>query len=140
MATTNSTSSIRQHSVSIAGLSDVWATVTGGVPSVAVSECYNGGATVPDLTMGRKTFSNLVIDRPFNPGRDRPVIRFLEANLGGTWTTTITDQDLDANDQAVGNPTIYSGCVPVSVTGPTYDSDKSDAGRVSVEFKVQAKT
>lgn len=136
----NTTSSVRQHAVAVAGLAGMWAKASGGVPSVTVSESYNGGAKVPDLTMGRVTYSNLTVDRPFNPVRDRPVIRFIEANLGGTWTTTITDQDLDANEIAIGPPVVYSGCVPVSVTSPDYDTEGSDASRVSIEFRVQSKT
>lgn len=136
----NSTSSVRQHAVNVAGLEGQWAKASGGVPSVDVSESYNGGAKIPDLTMGRVKYSNLTVDRPYNPLRDRPVIRFIEANLGGTWTTTITDQDLDANEIAVGEPVVYTGCVPVSVTGPEYDTEGSDASRVSIEFRVQTKT
>lgn len=135
----NSTSSVRQHSVSITGLEGVWAKASGGVPSVDVSESYNGGAKIPDLTMGRVKYSNLTLERPFNPNRDRAMIRFLEQHLGGTWTASITDQDLDANEIAVGKPTVYTGCVPVSVTGPEYDAESSDAGRVSLEFRIQSK-
>ncbi len=139
-APNSTTSSTRQHSVSITGLEGTWARVSGGVASVDVSESYNGGAKIPDLTMGRRTYSNLTTDRPFNPLRDRPMLRFLEAQLGGTWTTTITDQDVDANDVAIGEPVVYTGCVPVSVTGPEYDTESSDASRVVVEWKVQNKT
>src|SRR4051812_39990039 len=121
----NSTSSVRQHAVSVAGLEGVWAKVSGGVASVDISESYNGGATVADLTMGRVKYSNITVDRPFNPLRDRPMIRFLEANLGKSWTTTITDQDLDANDMAIGEPSVYTGCVPVSITPPEYDTEGS---------------
>lgn len=135
----NATSSVRQHSVTVAGLEGEWAKVSGGVPSVDISESYNGGAAVADLTMGRVKYSNITVDRPFNPLRDRPMIRFVEANLGKSWTTTITDQDLDANDMTVGEPSVFTGCVPVSVTSPEYDTEKSDASRVVVEFKVQAK-
>ena len=134
------TSSVRQHAVSVANVVGQWAKTTGGVPSVDVSESWNGGAKVADLTMGRKKFSNLTLERPFDPIRDRPVIRFLEANLGGLWTTTVTDQDLDANEQSVGAPIVYSGCVPISVTSPEYDTEKSDGSAVVVEFRVQSKT
>lgn len=134
-----STSSLRQHAVSVAGLEGVWAKSSGGVPSVDVSESYNGGAKIPDLTLGRKKVSNVTVDRPFNPIRDRPMIRFLETNLGGLWTTTIVDQDLDANDVAVGEPVVFTGCVPISVTSPEYDEESSDAGRVVVEFRVVTK-
>lgn len=136
----NATSSVRQHAVTVAGIEGPWAKVSGGVSSVDVSESYNGGAAVPDLTMGRVKVSNLTVDRPFNPMRDRTVIRFIEANLGGTWSTTITDQDLDANEQTVGEPVVFSGCVPISVTPPEYDTEKSDASRVVIEFRVQTKT
>jgi len=139
MTTANTTASKRQHSVSIAGLEGVWATATGGVASVDVSEAYNGGARFPDLTQGRVKYSNLTVERPFNPMRDRAMIRFLEANLGTGWSTTITDQDLDANDVAIGEPTVFTGCVPVTVTPPEYDTAASDAGMVSLEFRIQNK-
>jgi hypothetical protein len=136
----NATSSVRQHAVSVAGLEGVWAKVSGGVPSVDVAESYNGGAVVADLTMGRVKYSNITVDRPFNPLRDRPMIRFIEANLGKTWSTTITDQDLDANEMAVGEPSVFTGCVPVSVTSPEFDTEGSTASRVVIEWKVQTKT
>jgi hypothetical protein len=41
---------------------------------------------------------------------------------------------------AIGTPTVYTGCVPISVTGPEFDTEKSDASRVVVEFRVQTKT
>lgn len=140
MPVIGSTSSVRQHAVSVEGVEGVWAKASGGVPSVDVSESYNGGALRPDLTKGRVKYSNLVLERPFNPVRDRPVIRQLEAALPGTWETTITDQDLDANEQRIGDPTVYTGCVPVSVTGPEYDTEQSAGSRVIVEFRVQTKT
>jgi hypothetical protein len=138
--TSNATSAVRQHAVSVTGVEGAWAKVSGGVASVDASESYNGGAAVPDLTMGRKKVSNLTVDRPFNPVRDRPVIRFIESQLGSTWSTTVTDQDLAANEMAIGTPTVYTGCVPISVTGPEFDTEKSDASRVVVEFRVQTKT
>lgn len=140
MPVIGSTSSVRQHSVSITGLEGVWSTLSGGVSSVDVSESYNGGAKVPDLTKGRVKVSNVTVGRPFNPVRDRPVLRFLEANLAGAWETTITDQDLDANEVRIGDPVVFTGCVPITVTGPDYDEEKSDAGRITVEFRVRTKT
>lgn len=139
MTSPNSTASARQQAVTIAGLEGQWAKSSGGVPSVDVSESWNGGAKVPDLTKGRVKYSNLTTDRPFNPMRDRSMIRFLESVLGGSWSTTITAQDLDANDVAIGEPVVYTGCVPVSVTGPEYDTTSSDGARVAVEWKIQNK-
>jgi hypothetical protein len=117
----------------------MWAKASGGVSSVDTTESYNGGANHPDVTKGRVKYSNLTLERPFNASRDRAVIRFLEKNLAGAWETTINDQDLDANDMALGAPVVYTGCMPVSVTGPEYNAESSDAGRVVVEFKVRTK-
>lgn len=139
MTNPNSTAAVRAHSVTVAGLEGVWAKATGGVPSVDIGESWNGGAAVPDLTSGRVKYTNLVTERPFNPMRDRPMIKFVESQLGKGWSTTITDQDLDANDVTIGEPTVYTGCVPVSVTSPEYDTTSSDGSRVTIEWKVQRK-
>lgn len=138
MTSPNSTASKRQHAVTVAGIQDQWAKCTGGVPSVDASENWNGGAQVADLTMGRVTYSNVVTTRPYNPIRDRPVERFLRKALGTGWSTTITDQDLDANGTAIGEPRVMTGCVPLSVTPPEYDTTSSDGGEISVEWKVQS--
>lgn len=140
MPVIGSTSSVRQHSVSVAGLDGVWAKTTGGVVSVDVSESYNGGAQVPDITKGRVKVSNVTVDRPYNPVRDAPVLRFIASHIGGTWETTITDQDLDANEVAIGAPVVFTGCVPVSATGPEYNEESSDASRIVLEFRVRTKT
>ena len=136
--TPNSTASKRQHAVTVTGVPDQWAKCTGGVPSVDVSENWNGGATVADLTMGRVKYSNATTSRPFNQVRDRPVERFLRSVLGTGWSTTIIDQDLDANGVAVGEPRVLTGCVPVTITPPEYDTTSSDGGEFSVEWKVQS--
>ena len=140
MPVIGSTSSQRQHSVSVGGLQGVWAKASGGAVTVDVSESYNGGAKVPDLTKGRPKVANVTVDRPYNPGRDAAVISFIVEHIGGTWETTITDQDLDANEIAIGAPVVYSGCVPVSVTGPEYNEESSDASRIVVEFRVRSRT
>jgi hypothetical protein len=139
MTNPNTTAAARAHAVTIAGLEGQWAKASGGVPSVAVSESWNGGAAAPDLTLGRVTYSNLTTERPFNPMRDRAMIRFLESSLGTGWTTTITDQDLDANASTVGEPVVFTGCVPVTVTGPEFDTNSSDGSTVSIEWKIQSK-
>jgi len=135
----NSTSALRQHAVSVAGIDGVWAKLTGGEAQITVAESWNGGATVPDITKGRKTVSNIVVDRPFTAARDRPAIRLLESLMATGWTTTVTDQDLDSNDQAIGDPVVFTGCSPIKVTGPTFDTEKADGGRFIVEFRVQTK-
>lgn len=135
----NATASVRQHAVSVKGLEGVWATLTGGVPSVDVSTAYNGGAKTPDLTLGRVTYSNVTVSRPYNNARDAAVLRFVGASLGTLWTTTVVDQDLDANDMTLGEPVVYTGCVPVSVTGPEFNTESSDPARIELEFQVQGR-
>lgn len=135
----NATASNRQHSVSVSGVVGMWATLKGGVPSVDVNKAYNGGAKVPDLTLGRVAYSNVTVSRPYNNARDAAVRRQIEAALGTMWTATITDQDLDANEMALGEPIVYTGCVPVSVTGPEFDTESSDPSRIEIEFQVQAR-
>lgn len=134
-----STSAQRQHAVTIAGIDGVWATATGGDSSVSVAESWNGGAKVPDITLGRKVVGNVTVDRPFSSQRDRAVCRLIENLMGTAWSTTITDQDLDANDQAIGDPVVYTGCTPIKITPPVYDTEKADGSRVSIEFRVQSK-
>ncbi len=130
------TQSKRQHAVTGDKGLGRWATLAGGSVSRDAAPNWNGGATKPDLTYGRRKIDNITTTRPFDINRDLPLLRRLrKAQIGETFT--ITDQHLDANDQAVGDPDVYTGCVPVKVPPPEYDEKASEGAELSVEWMVE---
>lgn len=130
----NATAAKRQFAVTVAGIPWQFAKFTGGESSAAVSEAWNGGADSPDNTAGPRTISNIVVGRPFNPARDRPVIKKYE-HLVGMVYTTIVKQDLDSNKTRVGSPKTYTRCLLIRVSEPEMDAAASEHSDFEMEFK-----
>lgn len=139
------TTSTRGYAVNISAVApapdvpEPFAKMTGGEATAEVSKSWNGGAKTPNLTSGRPTFSNIVLERPFGATRDRPISRAL-APLVGVARYTITKQDLDAYDMAVGIPTVYTNCVLVRVSEPDYDETSSAGSTLTLEFMPENRT
>jgi hypothetical protein len=118
---------------------ETFAKMTGGESTAEVTKNWNGGALVPNVTAGRATYANLVLDRPFGATRDRPIARAL-APLVGKARYTIVKQDLDAYDMAVGAPTVWTNAVLVRVSEPDYDETSSAGATLTLEFMPENRT
>lgn len=115
---------------------DRWARFSGGEVTRAASRSYNGGARKGDVTWGRTEIGDITVVRPFDPERDRPLLRRLRSSVG-VEKFTITVSDLDTFDQVIGVPDVYTGCVVTSLPPPEYDETASEGGEFSVTFMVE---
>lgn len=125
------------QTVKVVGLPDAWASRTGGETSVSVTKNWNGGSRLPSLTKGRVELSNLVIGRPYSIVRDRAMIRQLRKDIEAGKQFTLTVQDLDPNDVAIGRAETFTGCLIVRIKAPEYDATKADGSMVELEFMPQ---
>ena len=116
-----------------------FAQFTGGEPTVTIGTAWNGGIKIPDRTQSRPVYGNITVTRPFNPGRDRAALRTLIRLIGTERTFTITKQDLDANDVAIGKPETWVNCLIVRVGEPQYAEDDSSPARWEIEFAPQSR-
>jgi hypothetical protein len=116
-----------------------FAAFSGGEPTVTIGTAWNGGAKVPDRTQTRKVYGNITVSRPFGPNRDRKYVKALIAAIGTERVFTITKQDLDANDLAIGKPETWVNCLIVRVGEPTYAEDDSSPATWEIEFAPQSR-
>lgn len=119
--------------ISIAGLpdTDLWATLSGGVPSVDFSNSYDGGAVDPDLQSGNKTYTDVTTTRPYKAARDSVLAAWMRS-LIGSLQTTATKQPADKTKKKMQgvNPTAYS-LVLKSVSDPDTDAGSSTTGMLT---------
>lgn len=124
----------RQFLVSVDGLPDYYATISGGEVTAETSDAWDGGATKPEITAGPASTGNLVISRPFRIQRDSNLVARLE-KLVGKWRTTITKQPVDADLTPVGLPTTYPQSLLIRVTPPEADAASSESATYELEFR-----
>jgi len=117
-----------------------WASFSGGEPTVTVGSAWNGGAKVPDRTQSRPIYANVTLSRPYNPGRDKPKMSTLHRIIGTGRTFTIAKQDLDANDERVGKPDVWTGCLIVRIGEPVYSEDDSSPSMWELELAPQGRS
>jgi len=123
----------RQFLVTIDGIGEFFATLSGGEVTADVGDSYDGGKKRPDKVAGNAVTANLVCGRPYKITRDQPIIDRLEKQVG-SFTTTITRQPADADFTPVGKPTVYPDCLLVRVTPPEMDASSSDAASYELEW------
>lgn len=120
----------RQFLVSIAGIAgSFWAQRSGGDLSVPNSKAFDGGNPIPQVLTGNPTVDDLVCTRPYDPGRDGPIIQQLNAGImsGQPFTTTIQQDPTDPAYRPTGNPPITWSGTLTKVAQPQTDSQKTGA-------------
>lgn len=123
----------RHFLITIDGLGEYYATLSGGEVTAEVNKVWDGGKKRPDSIAGPALTSNLVCGRPYKTLRDQPIIDRLE-KLVGVFSTTITRQPCDADHTPIGKPTVYPDCLLARVTPPESDASSSDAATYELEF------
>ena len=124
----------RQFLVSVYGLGEFFATISGGEVTADVGEAWDGGKQQPDVLSAPAVCSNLTVTRPYDPNRDQPIITKLQ-KVVGRWQTTLTKQPTDADFTPIGKPTTYPRAMLVRVTPPEGDAASADAATYELEFK-----
>ena len=127
----------RQFLVKFSGVEGYFATKTGGDTTADASDVYDGGKLTPEKLASPPTTDDVVIGRPFDPVRDRPLIRRLRPQVG-RMRATVSVQDTDADLVAIGKPTVYSNALLVGVTDPEADAGSGDAATFELTFAVES--
>lgn len=120
----------RQFLVSIAGISgSFWAQRTGGDLSVPTSKAFDGGNSTPQILTGNPNVDDLVCTRPFDPGRDGPIIQQLNAGLmaGQPLVATISQDPTDPAYRPTGDPIITWSGTLTKIAQPQTDAQKTGA-------------
>lgn len=127
----------RQFLVSVAGVSGLFATKSGGATTAEVTRVYNGGKLTPELLASPAQTEDLTIGRPWDPDRDAPVLARLRP-LVGRHRTTVSVQPTDVDLVAVGRPTVYANALLIGVNDPEADADSGDAARLELTWAVES--
>jgi hypothetical protein len=113
-----------------------FATRTGGNADSEEAKHSDGGGLPERALGGRPTTENVTITREFRPDRDLPLRNRLLAARGRRHMV-VTDQPLDADYNAIGSPTVWTGIVK-SVNMPDSDSMSNDPAMVEIEMSTDA--
>lgn len=135
MTVTDPTAAARQNLVTVAGLPGFWATKTGGATEADTTQAWNGGSLVPEVLASPSTTSNVVVTRPYKPIRDGQVKRLLRGRVG-SWRTTVSVQDTDADLTPIGTPDVYANALLVALRPPDFDAGSGDPQTMELEFAV----
>lgn len=114
----------------------VFATRTGGnADSEEVKHADGGG--LPELAHGgRATTDNVTVTRRYVPERDGPLRGQLFAARGRR-RMVVTEQRLDADDNAIGSPTVWTGVIK-SFQMPDSDRNSNDMAMLTIEQSTDA--
>jgi hypothetical protein len=118
------------------GALGVFSTRTGGNADSEETKHAPGGGEPEEAIGGRPTTENNTISRRFVPERDGPLLPIVRAARGKR-KFNITDQPLDADNNAIGAPTVYTGIVK-SCNPPDSDSMSNDTAMFEIEQSTDA--
>lgn len=94
---------------------------------------YNPGAMGASISLGgRKTVSNVTVQRLYDLQRDHALMPGLIAMVGKA-NMVVSKQPLDADGNAFGAPIVYTGKLKM-VQLPEHDSESNTAAMVSLEM------
>jgi hypothetical protein len=114
----------------------VFATRTGGNADSEEVKHADGGGLPERAHGGRPTTDNVTITRRYDPDRDGPLRSKLFA-ARGVRPMTVSEQRLDADDNAVGAPTVWTGVVK-SFQMPDSDRNSNDMAMLTIEMSTDA--
>lgn len=113
--------------------------VSGGIPSIAYVEHTEGGAKIAQHLPGTTSYSDLVLERAYRPGRDEAVVAWHKAFGNGVEVgRVVTKQFRNYAGVVVGTET-YALCKPVSVETPEGVSGDNNVAMIKVTLKVTQK-
>jgi hypothetical protein len=115
---------------------DAFATRTGGNADSEEAKHRAAGGEKEKALGGLQTVENPTISRKFVPERDGPLVRALRP-LRGRRQMSITDQPLDRDDNAVGQPDVYTG-VFKAVNPSDADANSSDVAMFELELSTDS--
>lgn len=136
MAGNDPTSSQRQNLVTVEGIPGFWAEKTGAEVEADVSDAWNGGELQPEKLASPPTTGNIVVRRPYKPLRDGSIKRQLRRRVG-SWRSTVSVQDTDAELNPIGQPDVYANALLTALRVPDFDASSGDPQVIEMEFAVR---
>lgn len=109
----------------------IWDKREGGTGDSEERTYYPGGRQQMESLGGRQTIETVTLTRAWKLDRDPQLRGFLLAGRGKA-RVTVTEHDLDDNDQPTGKATTWAGTLK-SYAPPAHDSEGSDPRMVVVE-------
>lgn len=131
------TSAQRQSLVTVVGIPDYWATVSGGNVTAAGTQVWNGGDLIPEVIAAPATTADVKVDRAYDPDRDQDLIQQLRAQVGRL-RTTVSVQDTDEDLIPIGKPTVYTSALLTTLDPPDYDASSGREKRWGLTFSVRS--
>jgi hypothetical protein len=128
----------RHAIVDVSGVAGHWSTLAGGGQTGPVTRVYNGGSKVANIIPGRVVIADVVVTRPFSPGRDAQVVKDLRTKVGKFVAKSITKTYVDLDGLAVGKVETFTGCLLTGISAPNYDEASSNGAFVTLTFTPSA--
>jgi hypothetical protein len=138
MANAAATIGERHAIVDVNGVAGHWSTLSGGGQTGPVTRVYNGGSKVANIIPGRVVIADVVVTRPFSPGRDAQMVKDLRGKVGKFVAKSITKSYVDLDGLAVGKVETFTGCLLTGIAAPNYDESSSNGAFVSLTFTPSA--
>ena len=112
-----------------------WAQSTGGHSQVDATDHWDGGSTEPESTLSNVKYTNMVLTRWYDPGRDQPVEQACRAQIASGPAATISSTPCDGALVPVASATVWTGKL-IEVQGPELDSDSGDSATLALTFHI----
>lgn len=123
----------------LGGFADDWEKISGGIPTTAYVEHYEGGTRTPEHLPGTTTYTDIVMERAYKPGRDEAVVTWQKSfAAGGETPRTVTKHFRNYQGVVVGFET-FAICKPVSVETPEGIAGDNNVAMIKVTLKVTQK-
>ena len=131
----NKVATAGQQQWSVEGWPGYWAAKTGGETSAPTSTAYDGGQLEPEVLGGQRSTSNIVLTRPYRPGRLAALLTAWEKQVGRK-TTTVAGYDTDPDLGPIGQPVTYADALVVRIKRVDYQAGSGDPGNIELEVAV----
>lgn len=129
----------RQFLCTVVGISNTFASKSGGEVTSDATKVWDGGATQPDVIAAPAEVGDITLTRPYDPERDQPILDRL-INLVGQWRTTVSVQPLGSDMRVVRGvkPRVYPNALLTGVREPESDASSGDSADYELTFAVGA--
>jgi hypothetical protein len=127
----------RQFLVSVSGITEYFASLSGGNVSAETADVFDGGSSTPEKVASPGRTEDITVSRPYDPERDQPLINSLRRKVGKA-RMTLTKQPTDGNFVPIGPPNVYSRCLLTGVTEPEVDASSGDPAAFELTFAYES--
>lgn len=124
----------RHWLITVDGVDGTFATCTGGNVTSDATKVYDGGADEPDVMTSPRNYSDIVVGRAWERGRDGAVVKRLRPGVRKR-ATTVHKKELDDDMVPTGYSVTYFGKL-TGLTDPDADAGSGDPSRLELTIAV----